>query len=140
MLIVDPWQNYVFCTRSGVTDAPFSWCSTCAVCAGAGYTRCCDHTSVHLCASSLQNLAVPQKFILLPASLWNYLGDPVFDGGFQEQAGSKIGGFQEQGQCLFIGLAASCLFVSYRFPFLLSHSMGWLWSWGLRTDRVLIAL
>ena len=47
------------------------------------------------------------------------------------------GGFQEQGKCLFIGLAARSL--------LFSLSLLWfcgfvLWSWGLRTDRVLIAL
>ena len=32
---------------------------------------------------------------------------------------------EEQGQCLFIGLAARSLFVSYCFPFLFFHSMGW---------------
>ena len=36
------------------------YCSTCAVCAGACHTQYCDLTSAHLCASSLQNLAVPQ--------------------------------------------------------------------------------
>ena len=35
------------------------------------------------------------------------------------------GGFQEQGQCLFIGVAARSLFVSCCFPFLFFHSMGW---------------
>ena len=33
--------------------------------------------------------------------------------------------FQEHGQCLFIGLAARSLFVSYCFPFLFFLSMGW---------------
>ena len=57
-----------------------------------------------------------------------------------------IGGFQEhleQGQCLFIGLAARSLFVSSCFSFLFFHSMEYglgLWGWGLRTDRVLIVL
>ena len=40
-------------------------CSSCAVCAGAGYTRRCDSTSVNLCASSLQNLAVSPDFCAL---------------------------------------------------------------------------
>ena len=31
------------------------------------------------------------------------------------------GGFQEQGQCLFIGLAARSIFVSYSFPFFFFH-------------------
>ena len=35
------------------------WCSTCAVCA---ITRGCDRTSIHLFASSLQNLAVQHDF------------------------------------------------------------------------------
>ena len=35
------------------------------------------------------------------------------------------GGFQEQGQCLFIGIAASSLFISCCFPFLFLHYMGW---------------
>ena len=33
------------------------------------------------------------------------------------------GGFEEQGQCLFIGLAARSLFVSSCFPFLFFHPM-----------------
>ena len=57
--IVDLWQFYVCCTRSGVTRCtPSLRFSSCAVCAGSGYTRCCDRTSVYLCASSLQNLSV----------------------------------------------------------------------------------
>ena len=36
----------------------------------------------------------------------------------------RTGGFQRQGQCIFIGLAARSLFVSCCFPFLLFHSMG----------------
>ena len=35
------------------------------------------------------------------------------------------GGFQEEGQYLFTGLAAHSLFVSYCFPFLFFYSMGW---------------
>ena len=48
-------------------------------CAGAGYTLRCDRTSVHLCASSLQNLIVQQEFYsLFSISLLNDLSDPVF--------------------------------------------------------------
>ena len=57
-----------------------------------------------------------QNFIQ-SVSLWNDLSDPVFDG---------VGrGFQQQSQCLFIGLAARSLFVVCCFPFLFFHSMGW---------------
>ena len=37
-------------------------CMRYKICASAGYTRCLGRTSVHLCASSLQNLAVPHNF------------------------------------------------------------------------------
>ena len=40
-------------------------CPSYAVCAGAGYTRRCDSTSLHLCASSLQSLAASPDFCAL---------------------------------------------------------------------------
>ena len=51
--------------------------------------------AVHLCASSLQNLAVsPRTFIPLSVSLWNDLSDPVFDGvglaGFKSRANAFL--------------------------------------------------
>ena len=58
-------------------DAHSLWYSNGAVCAGACYMRCCVRTSVNLCASSLQNLAVPLDLIPLSVSLWNDLCDPV---------------------------------------------------------------
>ena len=60
--IVDLWQYCVCCTRSGVTRNTLFVVSSCAVCAGAGYTQRRDRTSVHSCASSLQNFAVSQAF------------------------------------------------------------------------------
>ena len=49
-----------------------------------------DSRSVHLCTSSLQNLAGPQAFFALSVSLWNDHGYPVFDGvglaGFKSRA------------------------------------------------------
>ena len=63
------------------------WCFSCA---GAGYTRRCESTSVHLCTSSLQNLAVSPDFYSLSVSLWNDLSDPLFDSvglaGFKSRA------------------------------------------------------
>ena len=71
---------------------------------------CCDRTSVHLCASSLQNLAVLQDFCS-PVSI-SVEGVPVFNG---------VGhGFQELGQCLFIGLVLAPLLSPTVFHFLLS--------------------
>ena len=52
-----------------------------------------------------------------------------------------IGGFQEQGQCFFIGLSCSIpiLLSSTHFPFLFFLSIC-LYCGGLRTDRVYITL
>ena len=103
--------------------------------ASAGYTRCPGRTSVYFCAASLQNLAVPHDFCsrlsvhperyCLPRIRW-----------------CGIGGFQELGQCFFIGLSCSILtIVLYHFSLsLLSISGLVLWGWGLRTDRVYITL
>ena len=75
-------------------------CSSCAVCAGVGYTRGCDSTSVHLCAFSLQNLAVSPDFCALlgvsvtPTPVCLTLSDPVFDGvglaGFKSRANAFL--------------------------------------------------
>ena len=58
-----------------------------------------------------------RTFIPLTVSLWNDLVDPVFDG--------VIGGFQEQVQCLFVGLVAFSFFVFNYFPFLFFSTIGW---------------
>ena len=66
----------------------------CRIYAGAGNARCCDRTSVRLCASSLQNLAVPQDFYFPVSISWNDLGDPAFDGmgleGFKTKANAPL--------------------------------------------------
>ena len=91
--------------------------NSCAVCAGEGYTCRCDCTSVHLCAPSLQNLAVPQNFYYLVSisverSWWPHI------------RWCGTGWFQEQGKCIFIGLDARFRFVFCCFPFLIFHSLG----------------
>ena len=72
--IVDLWQFGVCCVRSRV----IRWCSTRAVCASAGYTRCVNwpHFGIYLCASSLKNLAVPHDF----HSPLSISGESVSDG------------------------------------------------------------
>ena len=49
----------------------------CCMCRCAGYQWSRVRTSVHLCDSSLKYL---RTFIPLSVSLWNDLGDPIFDG------------------------------------------------------------
>ena len=114
--IVDLRQHYVCCTRSGVILCTlFIVLFLCRMC------RCGLHealrTSVHLCASSLQNLAVsPDFYYLVSISVERSYSIPLFDG-------VGLAGFKSQ--CLFIGLAARSLFISCCFPFLFFHSMGW---------------
>ena len=119
--------------KSSAPDASSLWCSTCAVCAGAGYTRCCDRTSVHLCSLTLQNLAVPEDFYFrqyLYGTIWVTTYSMVWDWRIS-RAGS-----------------IPFYWPSYSLPFsLLLFSLSllslyglMLWGWGLWTDRMLIAL
>ena len=81
-------------------------------------TRCFDRTSVYFCASPLQNLAVPLD-LYSPRSLsleWS---------GWPRIWWCEIGGFQEQVQCLFVGLVGLSFFVLTYFPFLFFSSIGW---------------
>ena len=59
----------------------------------------------------------PRTMILLSVSLWNDVLPRIPWCG--------TGGFQEQIQCILIGLAGRSLLVSYCFPFLFFHYMGW---------------
>ena len=59
-----------------------------------------------------------RTFIPLAVSLRNDLSDPVF-------GGVGLAGFKSRANDLFIGLAASSLFVSCCFTFLFFHSVGW---------------
>ena len=83
----------IWCAVSGATH---TWCAahTCAVCDGVDYMRRCDRTSVHLCASSLQDLAVSQDIYSLVSISVNDLSDPVFDGvglvGFKSKANAIL--------------------------------------------------
>ena len=105
------------CTRFDVT-----WCTLfmvlylgCMCC--VGYTRGFGHTSAHLYAASRQNLLVPQDFYSpVSISVEQFCWPRIWWCG--------TCGFQEQGQSLFIGIAACSLFVSYCFPLLFFPSMG----------------
>ena len=63
--------------------------------ASAGYTRCPICTSVYLCGTSLQNLAVPRDFCCpLSVPMERSIADPVFDGvglaGFKSRANAFL--------------------------------------------------
>ena len=82
-------------------DALSLWCSTCAVCASVGYTRCYGcygRASVYICASWLQDLAVPQD-------LHSPLRGPVERSSWSCIRWCGTGVFQELGQCCFSGLS-----------------------------------
>ena len=131
--IVDLWQYYVCCTRSGVTCCTlFMVLFLCRMCRW-GYTRRCDRTSVHLCVSSLQNLAVWQDFYSLFSISVNDLIDPLFD---------LVGltGFKRRANALFWPSCSLPFSLLLFYLSLLSFYGLVLWGWGLRTDRVLIAL
>ena len=115
--IVDLWQCCVCCTRSGVTDAPTLFRTTCAFCASPGYTRCFDRTSVYLCASPLQNLAISLHF-------YSPLSISLERSGWPRIRWCGLSGFREQVQCLFVGLVALSFVFNY-FPFLFFSSIGW---------------
>ena len=113
-------------------DAPFSLCSTWVICASVGYTRRFGCTSVHLCPSVLQNLEVPQDFCS-PVSIsveWSWWPCIRWCG---------TGLFQEQGQCLLIGLVNRTIFLQLFSHFLSFYGLV-LWGWGLWADMVFIAL
>ena len=74
-----------------------------------------------------------RTFILLSVSLWNDLSDPVFDG-----VGLVV---SRAGPMPFYWPSCSFTFCLLLFSLSLLSFYGLvLWGWGLRTDRVLIAL
>ena len=117
--------------------APSLWCSTGTVYASVGCSRCSGRTSVHICAASLQNLAVAHD-LLFPSqvSLRDNHANPV------RIRWCATGGFLEQGQCFLIGLSYSIptiVFYHFSLSFLSVHRLA-LWGWSLRTDRVSLSL
>ena len=131
LLIVDPWQSCVCFITSCVTRCTLLMVLYLDRCASADYKLCSDRTSVHFCAASLQNLAVPYDFYFPLSVPLNDLANLVFDG-----VGLEGFGFQEQGQCFFIDLSCSIpTIVFYYFSIsLLSVYRLVLWPYGLLTD------
>ena len=133
LVIVDPWKSIVFFIRSGV--------KLCNLLMVLYLDRMCQcgldavlwshiGTLMHRLAAehcSIAGLLFPSR---CPCGMIRWCG---------------TGGFQEQSQCFFIGLSCSIhtivgILFLYYFPSLLSVYRLVLWGWGLRTDRVYIAL
>ena len=93
------------------------------------------HRYPGLCATTLQNLAVPQDFCS-PTSV------PLEWSCWPRVRWCGTGGFQEQGKSFIIGLSCSIpTIVFYYFSLsLLPVYRLVLWGWGLRTDMVYITL
>ena len=74
-----------------------------------------------------------RTFIPWSVSLWNDLSDPVLDG-------VGLAGFKSRANAFLLALLLAHILSPAVFPF--SSFILWLvlWGWGLRTDRVLIAL
>ena len=142
--IVDLWQYYVCCARSGVTQCTLFMrpmhmhrSSSCAVYAGAGYTRHCDCISVHLCALSLQNLAEPQSTagLLLPCQ---YLCGTILVTPYSILWALRV---SRAVPMPFYWPSCSLHFCLLLISLsLLPFFWLVLWGWGLRTDGVLIDL
>ena len=99
----------------------------------ACYMQCCGHTSVHLCASSLQNLAIPQDFYF-------HFSISVVQSWWLQFDGVGLVGFKSSDNAFYwpsCTLPFSLLLISRS---LLSFYGLVLWGWGLHTDRVLILL
>ena len=132
--IVDLWRYHLCCTKSGATRCTLFMALYLSRMCRACYTRCCDHTSVHLSPPRCRTSQHRRTIILLSVSLWNHLGDPLFDG-------VGLADFKSRANGLFVGTVASSLFVTYCFSLSLLSLYGLVsWGWGLLTDRLLTTL
>ena len=111
-----PYGQWCHCTY-----APSLLCSTCAVCSCTAHTLCFGCSLVYLSAFSLR---IDRRTILV--TLYSMVWDRFVS---------------RSGITFFIGLRCSNFFVFCCFPFLFFYFYGLvLYGWGLRTDRVSIAL
>ena len=126
LLIIDLLQFCVYPLNDALPGAYVPVRVTCGV---------PGRTSVYLCATSLQNHAVPYDF-------YSPLSVPLERSCSPHIRRCGTGVFQEQGQCYFIGLSCSfptivfCYFSLSLFPVCRLV----LYGWGLRSDRVYVTL
>ena len=129
VLIVDLLQFFVCCIRSGVTR-----------CTHLNDTLPGPYVPERITRGAL----VAHRYTYAPprciAGLCSPLSDPLEWSCWPRVWRWGTDGFQEQGQCFFIGLNCSIpTIVFYYFSFsLLPVYRLVLWGWGLRTDRVYI--
>ena len=96
-------------------------------------TRCCDCTSVHSCASLLQNPAYRMTFIPLP-----YLCGTILETPYSMVRDYEV---SRGGPMFFYWSSCSLHFCLLLFSLSILSFYEWvLWGWGLRSDRVLITL
>ena len=116
--IVDLCRYYVYCAKSGVTR-----CTLWVVLYLSRMCRCVLRAVLWSYIGILMRLLAaeprrPQDFIPLSVSLWNDIGDPVFDGVAQADFKSRANSF------LLAQLLVRSLFLSYCFPLVIFYSMG----------------
>ena len=109
------------------------WCSTWAVCASAGFTRCMVAQRYIYALPRFRTSQYTITFTLLSVSLWNYLGIPVLDG-----VGLGVSRARQMPFYFSSYLLPFCLLL-YSFSLLSFYGLV-LWGFSIRTDRVLIAL
>ena len=97
------------------------------------YTRCYGRTSVHLCASSLQNLAVPQDFYY-PVRISVERSCVIPNVVVWDWRVSRAGPLPFN----WHGCSLSFCLLLFSFSLLLFYGLV-LWACGLRTDRISIA-
>ena len=110
----------VLCMQYKIRCKPMHTCygALSGPCVSVRVTRCALVAHRYAYASPrCRTLQYCRTFIRLSVFLWIDLGDPVFDG-------VRLAGFKSRAKCLFVGLAARSLFVSYCFDFHFFHSMG----------------
>ena len=106
-------------------DAISPWCSTCAVCVSVGYMRCFGrHRYTYAPPARCRTSQYRRTFILFLVSLWNDLGDSVFDGVGLE-------GFKSWANASFLAFATHSFFVFCCFLFIFFLSMGWYYVTGV---------
>ena len=135
LLIVDPWQYCVSCIRSGAIR-----CTLLMMLFLDRMCQCGLHAVLWAHIGSLMRfLAAEPRCTAWPLFLSQCHSRTILL-ALYSMVGT--GGFQEQGQCLFIGLSCSILtIVFYYFPlFILPIHRLVLSGWGRRTERVDITL
>ena len=131
--IVDLWQYYVCCTRSGVTRCTlFMVLFLCQMC------RCRLHASLSHIGSLMRLLAAEPRSIAGPLFKFQYLCATILVTPYSMVWDWRV---SIAGPMSFYWPRCLLPFCLLMFSLSLLSFYGLvLWGWGLRTDRVLVAL